>query len=78
MARCEGDNRVVLLGPKPMGDVVCVNGHLPVRVQSGDGPCDFSYECECESPPLGAGGGGDAPPGIWDTHTPPMPDARDR
>ncbi|XP_057409804.1 mucin-5B [Balaenoptera acutorostrata] len=47
VARCEGDNRVVLLGPKPMGDVVCVNGHLPVRVQSGDGPCDFSYECEC-------------------------------
>ncbi|KAM9078715.1 mucin-5B [Megaptera novaeangliae] len=47
VARCEGDNRVVLLGPKPMGDVVCVNGHLPVRVQSGDGPCDYSYECEC-------------------------------
>ncbi|XP_061059797.1 mucin-5B [Eubalaena glacialis] len=47
VARCEGDNRIVLLGPKPMGDVVCVNGHLPVRVQSGDGPCDYSYECEC-------------------------------
>lgn len=55
MARCEGDNRIVLLGPKPMGNVVCVNGHLPVRVQSGDGPCDYSYECECESPPLGGG-----------------------
>ncbi|XP_059785964.1 mucin-5B [Balaenoptera ricei] len=54
VARCEGDNRVVLLGPKPMGEVVCVNGHLPVRVQSGDGPCDYSYECQCESPPLGA------------------------
>ncbi|XP_067607884.1 mucin-5B [Pseudorca crassidens] len=54
VARCEGDNRIVLLGPKPMGNVVCVNGHLPVRVQSGDGPCDYSYECECESPPLGA------------------------
>nr|XP_058925250.1 mucin-5B [Kogia breviceps] len=47
VALCEGDNRIVLLGPKPMGDVVCVNGHLPVRVQSGDGPCDYSYECEC-------------------------------
>ncbi|XP_060015587.1 mucin-5B-like [Lagenorhynchus albirostris] len=47
VARCEGDNRIVLLGPKPMGNVVCVNGHLPVRVQSGDGPCDYSYECEC-------------------------------
>lgn len=55
VARCEGDNRIVLLGPKPMGNVVCVNGHLPVRVQSGDGPCDYSYECECESPPLGGG-----------------------
>ncbi|XP_024604822.1 mucin-5B [Neophocaena asiaeorientalis asiaeorientalis] len=47
VARCEGDNRIVLLGPKPMGNVVCVNGHLPVRVRSGDGPCDYSYECEC-------------------------------
>ncbi|XP_026945697.1 mucin-5B-like [Sagmatias obliquidens] len=73
VARCEGDNRIVLLGPKPMGNVVCVNGHLPVRVQSGDGPCDYSYECECESPPLG---GGDAPPGIWDTHMSPVPNAR--
>nr|XP_033717644.1 mucin-5B [Tursiops truncatus] len=73
VARCEGDNRIVLLGPKPMGNVVCVNGHLPVRVQSGDGPCDYSYECECESPPLGVGGEGIPHPagscsGWGDTH----------
>ncbi|XP_057582973.1 mucin-5B-like [Hippopotamus amphibius kiboko] len=47
VVRCEGNNRVVLLGPRPQESVVCVNGHLPVKVQGGDGPCDYRYECEC-------------------------------
>ncbi|XP_066228758.1 mucin-5B-like isoform X1 [Saccopteryx leptura] len=47
VARCEGDNRIVLLEPKPVEKVTCVNGRLPVRVQSLLDPCQYHYECEC-------------------------------
>uniref|UniRef100_G1PLV6 Uncharacterized protein n=1 Tax=Myotis lucifugus TaxID=59463 RepID=G1PLV6_MYOLU len=47
VARCEGDNRIVLLEPQPVAQVSCVNGHLPVKVQSPQEPCQFHYECEC-------------------------------
>lgn len=49
MAQCEGNNHVVLLGPKPTANITCVNGRLPVKVQSAEQPCDYNYECECES-----------------------------
>lgn len=49
MARCEGDNLIVLLEPQPVAQVSCVNGHLPVKVQSLQEPCQFHYECECEA-----------------------------
>lgn len=48
LARCEGDNRIVLLEPEPVAKITCVNGHLPVRVQSQQDPCQYHYECECE------------------------------
>lgn len=48
VARCEGDNHIVLLEPKPVAQVTCVNGHLPVKVQSEQEPCQYHYECECE------------------------------
>uniref|UniRef100_A0A8W4F689 Mucin 5B, oligomeric mucus/gel-forming n=1 Tax=Sus scrofa TaxID=9823 RepID=A0A8W4F689_PIG len=47
VAQCEGDNHVVLLGPKPTANITCVNGRLPVKVQSAEQPCDYNYECEC-------------------------------
>ncbi|CAI9167414.1 unnamed protein product [Rangifer tarandus platyrhynchus] len=47
VARCEGDNRIILLGPRPMNSITCVNGHLPVKVQNQSHPCDYHYECEC-------------------------------
>uniref|UniRef100_A0AAA9T006 Mucin 5B, oligomeric mucus/gel-forming n=1 Tax=Bos taurus TaxID=9913 RepID=A0AAA9T006_BOVIN len=47
VARCEGDNRVTLLGPRPMSSITCVNGHLPVKVQNQSHRCDYHYECEC-------------------------------
>ncbi|XP_016076738.1 PREDICTED: mucin-5B, partial [Miniopterus natalensis] len=47
VARCEGDNHIVLLEPKPVAQVTCVNGHLPVKVQSEQEPCQYHYECEC-------------------------------
>nr|XP_019570271.1 PREDICTED: mucin-5B [Rhinolophus sinicus] len=47
LARCEGDNRIVLLEPEPVAKITCVNGHLPVRVQSQQDPCQYHYECEC-------------------------------
>nr|XP_020767750.1 mucin-5B [Odocoileus virginianus texanus] len=47
VARCEGDNRIILLGPRPMKSITCVNGHLPVKVQNQSHPCDYHYECEC-------------------------------
>ncbi|KAF4010043.1 hypothetical protein G4228_001251 [Cervus hanglu yarkandensis] len=52
VARCEGDNRIILLGPRPMNSITCVNGHLPVKVQNQSHPCDYHYECKCECPPL--------------------------
>ena len=57
VARCEGDNRVTLLGPRPMSSITCVNGHLPVKVQNQSHHCAYRYECECERPPLVLGGG---------------------
>lgn len=57
VARCEGDNRITLLGPRPMSSVTCVNGHLPVRVQNQSRRCDYHYTCECECPPLVPGRG---------------------
>lgn len=51
VARCEGDNRVTLLGPRPMSSITCVNGHLPVKVQNQSHRCDYHYECECERRP---------------------------
>ncbi|EPY79563.1 hypothetical protein CB1_000915002 [Camelus ferus] len=47
VAWCLGHNRIVLLGPKPVAPITCVNGHLPVEVQSPEEPCDYHYECEC-------------------------------
>lgn len=57
VARCEGDNRIILLGPRPMNSITCVNGHLPVKVQNKSHPCDYYYECNCECPPLVPGWG---------------------
>uniref|UniRef100_H0XU65 Mucin 5AC, oligomeric mucus/gel-forming n=1 Tax=Otolemur garnettii TaxID=30611 RepID=H0XU65_OTOGA len=47
VARCEGDNRVVLLKPKPVANITCVNGQQPLRVWNQSQPCDSHYECEC-------------------------------
>nr|XP_021547876.1 mucin-5B-like [Neomonachus schauinslandi] len=47
VALCEGHNRVVLLGRKPVASIRCVNGHPPVRVSRESEPCDFHFECEC-------------------------------
>ncbi|XP_008587039.1 PREDICTED: mucin-5B-like [Galeopterus variegatus] len=47
VARCEGDNHVVLLEPKPVANVTCVNKHLPVKVWHQSQPCDVHYECMC-------------------------------
>ncbi|XP_063492229.1 mucin-5B [Symphalangus syndactylus] len=47
VARCMGDNRVILLDPKPVANVTCVNKHLPIKVLDPIQPCDFHYECEC-------------------------------
>uniref|UniRef100_G3R9F3 Mucin 5B, oligomeric mucus/gel-forming n=1 Tax=Gorilla gorilla gorilla TaxID=9595 RepID=G3R9F3_GORGO len=47
VARCVGDNRVILLDPKPVANVTCVNKHLPIKVLDPSQPCDFHYECEC-------------------------------
>lgn len=48
VAKCEGDNHIVVLEPKPVAQVTCVNGHVPVKVQSPQDPCQYHYECECE------------------------------
>lgn len=48
VALCEGHNRVVLLGRKPVASIHCVNGHPPVRVSQESEPCDFHFECECK------------------------------
>lgn len=48
VAKCEGDNHIALLEPKPVAKVTCVNGHEPIKVQSPQDPCEYHYECECE------------------------------
>ncbi|XP_004403883.1 PREDICTED: mucin-5B [Odobenus rosmarus divergens] len=48
VARCEGHNRVVLLGRRPVASIHCVNGHPPVKVSQESEPCDFHFECECK------------------------------
>ncbi|XP_040111162.1 mucin-5B [Oryx dammah] len=55
VARCEGDNRIILLGPRPMSSITCVNGHLPVKVQNQSHRCDYRYECECVCSGWGSG-----------------------
>ncbi|XP_006893418.1 PREDICTED: mucin-5B [Elephantulus edwardii] len=47
VARCEGNNHIVLLEPKPVANVTCANQHPPVKVQNQSDPCDYHYECEC-------------------------------
>ncbi|KAI5278517.1 Mucin-5B [Manis pentadactyla] len=47
VARCEGDNHIVLLEPRQVATISCVNGHLPVKVLSEAEPCDYHLECEC-------------------------------
>nr|XP_027809394.1 mucin-5B-like [Marmota flaviventris] len=47
VARCEGNNRVVLLEPSPVASITCVNQHMPIKVWSQSQPCLFHYECEC-------------------------------
>ncbi|XP_039696315.1 mucin-5B [Pteropus medius] len=47
VAKCEGDNHIALLEPKPVAKVTCVNGHMPIKVQSPQDPCEYHYECEC-------------------------------
>lgn len=58
MARCEGDNRVTLLGPRPMNSMRGVNGHLPVKVQNQSHHCAYRYEGASVAPALGSGWGG--------------------
>ncbi|XP_070420757.1 mucin-5B [Equus przewalskii] len=47
VARCEGENHIVLLEPKPVANITCVNGHLPVKVWSKNERCTYHLECEC-------------------------------
>ncbi|KAM6174044.1 mucin-5B [Erethizon dorsatum] len=47
VARCKGNNQVVLLPPEPVANVTCVNKHLPVKVWEESRPCHTHYECEC-------------------------------
>ncbi|XP_013358358.1 PREDICTED: mucin-5B [Chinchilla lanigera] len=47
VARCEGNNQVVLLPPEPVANVSCVNKHLPVKVWEESRPCQPHHECEC-------------------------------
>ncbi|XP_042527459.1 LOW QUALITY PROTEIN: mucin-5B [Dipodomys spectabilis] len=47
VARCEGDNQIILLKPEPVANITCVNEYLPVQVWDQDQPCRFHYECEC-------------------------------
>nr|XP_044991376.1 mucin-5B [Jaculus jaculus] len=47
VARCDGDNRVILLEPEPVDTITCVNEHLPIKVWDQSQPCRFHYECEC-------------------------------
>nr|XP_023510736.1 mucin-5B [Equus caballus] len=47
VARCEGENHIVLLEPKPVANITCVNGHLPVKLWSENERCTYRLECEC-------------------------------
>ncbi|XP_064145005.1 mucin-5B [Loxodonta africana] len=47
VARCEGDNHIILLEPKPVANITCANQHQPVKVVNQSYPCDYHYECEC-------------------------------
>ncbi|XP_014651214.1 PREDICTED: mucin-5B [Ceratotherium simum simum] len=47
VARCEGKNRIILLGPQPVANITCVNGHLPVKVWNEKERCAYRLECEC-------------------------------
>ncbi|XP_069866017.1 mucin-5B [Dipodomys merriami] len=47
VAKCEGDNQIILLKPEPVPNITCVNEYLPVQVWDQDQPCRFHYECEC-------------------------------
>ncbi|CAH6793373.1 Muc5b [Phodopus roborovskii] len=46
VARCQGNNKIILLEPEPVDNVTCVNKHLPIKVWDQE-PCHFHYECEC-------------------------------
>ncbi|KAL6093946.1 hypothetical protein STEG23_010826 [Scotinomys teguina] len=46
VARCQGNNQVILLEPEPVDNVTCANKHLPIKVWDQE-PCHFHYECEC-------------------------------
>ncbi|KAM4845228.1 mucin-5B [Thomomys bottae] len=60
VAKCEGNNNVILLKPEPVTNITCVNGHLPVQVWDQNQTCRFHYECECkQSLGVGAAPGGD-------------------
>lgn len=47
VAKCQGNNQIILLEPEPVDNVTCVNKHLPIKVWDQE-PCHFHYECECE------------------------------
>ncbi|XP_006508716.2 mucin-5B isoform X1 [Mus musculus] len=46
VARCQGNNQIILLEPEPVDNVTCANRHLPIKVWDQE-PCHFHYECEC-------------------------------
>ncbi|XP_041522462.1 mucin-5B [Microtus oregoni] len=46
VARCQGNNQIILEEPEPVDNVTCVNKHLPIKVWDQK-PCHFHYECEC-------------------------------
>ncbi|CAO2583925.1 MUC5B [Lemmus lemmus] len=47
VARCQGNNQIILEEPEPVDNVTCVNKHSPIKVWDQE-PCHFHYECECE------------------------------
>ncbi|KAM7329595.1 hypothetical protein ACRRTK_011208 [Alexandromys fortis] len=46
VARCQGNNQIILEEPEPVDNVTCANKHLPIKVWDQE-PCHFHYECEC-------------------------------
>ncbi|XP_057634690.1 mucin-5B [Chionomys nivalis] len=46
VARCQGNNQIILEEPEPVDNVTCVNKHSPIKVWDQE-PCHFHYECEC-------------------------------